>query len=612
MASQEQRRFDAPVFDDSLASRQATLLRRYVRTLVPGLGLVALVVRLGSPAEHGSLTVIGLGAASLLVLWLLARSARLVPLAAWAAVLGCWGVATAGVVVHGTLLTASTSGIVVTVVMAGVLLRRRGLLLVAVLCASTLAGLYLLEQRRFLPPRVYPLSAGDLADWLVLTAAAGLSISWALGLEAAAAVRARRELQERRRAEDEQRRLVEQLSAANESLRQEIAQRESLEAQFRQAQKMEAVGRLAGGVAHDFNNQLTAILGYTELLARRGGEAAARHDLEQIRKAATQAATLTRQLLAFSRKQVLQARVLSPNAVVHDMRSILSRMLGEDVQLEIVLAPDAGNVRTDPGQLQQVIMNLAVNARDAMPHGGRLTLETSNVTLDETYARSHVEVKPGAYVMLAVSDTGCGMSEEVRQHLFEPFFTTKEHGKGTGLGLATVDGIVRQSGGSIGVYSEPGRGSSIKIYLPHVAASEESAPPREPPSPPRQASETILLAEDEELIMQLAERVLVRAGYRVLKARRGDEALALAAEHQGPIDLLITDVVMPGGVSGRDLAHGLSERYPALKVLYVSGYTDNAIVHHGLLDHGVNFLAKPFSVESLCARVREVLDGTGG
>ena len=304
--------------------------------------------------------------------------------------------------------------------------------------------------------------------------ATGLSVSWALGLEAEALARVQREVQERRRAQDDQRQLVEQLSAANESLRQEIAQRESLEAQFRQAQKMEAVGRLAGGVAHDFNNQLTAILGYTDLLARRGGpQAPARHDLEQIRKAATQAATLTRQLLAFSRKQVLQARVLNPNAVVHDMRNILSRLLGEDIQLETALAPDAGNVRTDPGQLQQVIMNLVVNARDAMPEGGKLTLETGNVTLDETYAQTHVEVKPGPYVMLAVSDTGCGMTEDVQQHLFEPFFTTKDHGKGTGLGLATVHGIIRQSGGSIGVYSEPGRGTTFRVYLPHVDAPEE-------------------------------------------------------------------------------------------------------------------------------------------
>jgi two-component system, cell cycle sensor histidine kinase and response regulator CckA len=389
----------------------------------------------------------------------------------------------------------------------------------------------------------------------------------------------------------------------------EITERRRLEEQLRQAQKMEAVGRLAGGVAHDFNNVLTAIFGYADLLNEELPEGhQARQDLDEIRKAAQRASTLTRQLLAFSRQQVLQPMVLSLNDLVEDIQNMLMRLIGEDVQLRLGLTPDAGNVRADAGQVQQVLMNLVVNARDAMPKGGKLLVETANADLTEQYAELHQPVVPGRYVMLAVSDTGTGMDAETRVRIFEPFFTTKEKGRGTGLGLSTVYGIVQQSGGYIWVYSEPGRGTTFKLYFPRVDA------PADTPAPAREAvtltgTETILLAEDDEMLRPLSKGLLERLGYRVLDAEDASRALALARAHPGPIQLLVADVVMPGA-SGRELARRLTESRPDTKVLYVSGYTDDAIVHHGMLEAGLNFLQKPFTPAVLARKVREVLDAS--
>jgi two-component system cell cycle sensor histidine kinase/response regulator CckA len=389
----------------------------------------------------------------------------------------------------------------------------------------------------------------------------------------------------------------------------EITERRRLEEQLRQAQKMEAVGRLAGGVAHDFNNVLTAIFGYADLLNEELPEGhQARRDLDEIRKAAQRASTLTRQLLAFSRQQVLQPMVLSLNDLVEDIQSMLVRLVAEDIELRLRLDPSAGNVRADAGQIQQVLMNLVVNARDAMPAGGKVLVETANTELNEQYAESHQPVVPGAYVMLAVSDSGVGMNAETRARIFEPFFTTKEKGRGTGLGLSTVYGIVKQSGGYVWVYSEPGRGATFKIYLPRVDAPAESlAPPREAAT--LAGTETILLAEDDEMLRPLSKGLLEKLGYRVLDAENAVQALALANAHPGPIQLLVADVVMPGA-SGRELARRLAHSRPDTRVLYVSGYTDDAIVHHGMLEPGLNFLQKPFTPGALARKVREVLDTT--
>ncbi len=389
----------------------------------------------------------------------------------------------------------------------------------------------------------------------------------------------------------------------------DVTEHRQLEMQLRQSQKMEAVGQLAGGIAHDFNNLLTAILGYADLLATDAGkESPLSESIGEIRKAGERAASLTRQLLAFSRRQVLEPKVLDLNELVENLQRMLRRLIGEDIELVTALDPDVGRVRADAGQTEQVVMNLAINARDAMPKGGTLTIETKDVQLDEAYAREHLVVGPaGSYVMLAVSDTGVGMSAETKSHIFEPFFTTKGKGKGTGLGLATVYGIVKQSGGYIWVYSEPGRGTTFKIYLPRVEGAARAAGTRRPSKRPTAGSETVLLVEDEQSVRSLARRILQSNGYTVIEASGPEQALEATRHHEGPIHLLLTDVVMPE-MSGPELASRLAKRQPDLKVLFMSGYTDDAIVRQGLVAEGGHFLQKPFAPEGLALKVREVLD----
>jgi PAS domain S-box-containing protein len=389
----------------------------------------------------------------------------------------------------------------------------------------------------------------------------------------------------------------------------DITDRKQLEEQLRQAQKMEAVGRLAGGIAHDFNNLLMVIQGYADLLTERLADGdPLRRNAEQIQTASQRATSLTRQLLAFSRKQMLAPKVLSVQSVVAEMEKILRRLIGEDIQLETSSAPDLGLIKADRSQIEQVILNLAVNARDAMPEGGRLTIETANVELDKAAAHPPAVLSPGKYVMLAVTDNGCGMDAETQAHIFEPFFTTKEKGKGTGLGLATVYGIVKQSGGYVWVYSEPGRGTSFKVYLPRIE-DEQAVRGRdgrtEAKSLPR-GSETVLLVEDEKGVRELAREYLELVGYTVIEAEDGHTALELAAMHVGPIQLLMTDVVMPG-ISGRELAGRVKTIRPDIKILFMSGYADQAVVHHGILDTDAALLQKPFTMAALAAKLREIL-----
>jgi two-component system cell cycle sensor histidine kinase/response regulator CckA len=391
---------------------------------------------------------------------------------------------------------------------------------------------------------------------------------------------------------------------------EDVTERRALEQQLQQSQKMEAVGRLAGGIAHDFNNLLMVISGYSEfLLDRLGPEPSLRAPAQEIAGAAVRASALTRQLLAFSRKQMLAPKILDLNGVVTENLKMLTRMIGEDIDLVMVPSADLGPVRADAGQIEQVIMNLAVNARDAMPSGGRLTIETSNVALDADQARLHPPLIPGNYVLLAISDTGAGMDSETQSRIFEPFFTTKGT-KGTGLGLSTVYGIVKQSGGYIWVYSEPGKGTTFKIYLPRVAEAapnlvQASALPESFASAP--GTETILLVEDEANLRYLARQFLEKQGYRVLDAADGALAMQIALAHEGTIHLLLTDVIMPG-MNGRELAQRVLQLRPAMKVLYMSGYTENVIGHNGTLDAGVRLLQKPFTLRDLKSKVREVLD----
>jgi PAS domain S-box-containing protein len=394
-------------------------------------------------------------------------------------------------------------------------------------------------------------------------------------------------------------------------LRQSEEQRQALEGQLQQAMKMEAVGRLAGGIAHDFNNLLTGILGNVELaLLDLAPDAPLAATLRTIGQAADSAAVLTRQLLAFSRKQIIEPRVVNLNDLIDNLHKMLVRVIGEDVTLRTVLSKDLHPVLVDPGQFQQVLLNLAVNARDAMPDGGTLVIETAEVELDEAYCAAHPEAQPGPFVMLAVSDTGHGMSDEVKSHLFEPFFTTKSMGRGTGLGLATTFGIVKQAGGSIEVYSEPGVGTSFKVYLPRAegaATSVGTARGRKGAMPG--GRETVLVVEDEAVVRDLVMGILNRLGYRVLAAANAEEALALARRHREPIDLLMTDVVMPG-MNGRELAERLTVVHPETRVLYASGYTENVIVHHGVVDATLNFIGKPYSPQGLAMKIRDVLDAS--
>ncbi len=390
---------------------------------------------------------------------------------------------------------------------------------------------------------------------------------------------------------------------------EDVTERRALEQQLRQAQKMEAIGRLAGGIAHDFNNLLMVISGYSEfLLERIGNDPEMRGHTREIANAAERATSLTRQLLAFSRKQMLDPKIVDLNSVVSENVKMLTRLIGEDIDLVMVPGQEIGAVKADPGQIEQVIMNLAVNARDAMPKGGKLTIETANVTLDANYARFHAPVKPGDYVMLAISDTGMGMDAETQAHIFEPFFTTKGL-KGTGLGLSTVYGIVKQSEGYIWLYSETGKGTSFKIYLPRFSATGEvlATQPALAQDQPSKGHETILLVEDEENLRRLARQSLENQGYNVIDAPDGAAAIKISQAHPGPIHLLLTDVIMPG-MNGRELANKLSPTRPEMRVLYMSGYTENHIGHNGTLDEGITLLQKPFTLSALRSKVREMLD----
>ena len=387
----------------------------------------------------------------------------------------------------------------------------------------------------------------------------------------------------------------------------DVTEARRVEAQLRHAQKMEAVGRLAGSVAHDFNNLLSVILGYSSMmLTDLEPTDPLRPDIDLIRAAGEKAAGLTRQLLAFSRQQVLEPRLIDLNELLADAERMLRRLLGEDVELVMLYDASVPRVLVDPGQIDQVVMNLAVNARDAMPNGGKLTIETRTEVLDGAYAAEHFGVSPGAYVMLAVSDSGVGMDKDTQSRIFEPFFTTKEAGKGTGLGLSTVFGIVRQSGGNIWVYSEPGQGATFKVYLP-VAAGEpvQQGAPVEPAT--LQGTETILLVEDQDEVRRVAQQILSRGGYHVIAAANAGEALICSERHPGVIHLLLTDLVMPQ-MSGHELAQRFAPVRPEMKVLYMSGYTDRAILQHGILDSGLAYVQKPLVPERLARRVREVLD----
>jgi signal transduction histidine kinase len=402
-----------------------------------------------------------------------------------------------------------------------------------------------------------------------------------------------------------------ELENANRRLQEQMVEREIAELRLRQVQRLDALGMLAGGVAHDFNNLLTVILGQSEILVDRSREEVSIHCAEMIKESAERGAALTRQLLAFGRRQVLEPRVLDLNIILADVEKLLRRVIGEDIELDFQTEAKLDCVDADPGQVEQVILNLAINARDAMPHGGKLRFTTANVRMDESNVDRHTVMPPGPYVQLVVSDTGYGMDEKTQARLFEPFFTTKEAGKGTGLGLATVYGIVKQSGGYIWVYSELGHGTAFKIYLPMVGARAEMRPRVEKTGPTPLGSETILLVEDDDGVREVACLFLKSSGYKVIEAALPREALRVAEEHDGPIDFLMTDLIMPG-MNGRQLAAQLTAKYPQMKVLFVSGYTNGVVKDgvYGVLEEGLEFLQKPYTRYALTRKIREILDSS--
>jgi signal transduction histidine kinase/CheY-like chemotaxis protein len=387
-----------------------------------------------------------------------------------------------------------------------------------------------------------------------------------------------------------------------------ITDQKKLEEQFLQAQKMEAVGRLAGGVAHDFNNLLTVINSHSQLALLELKEwDPLREKFESIQKAGERASNLTRQLLAFSRRQVVEMKVIDLNALLQDLEKMLHRVIGEDIELTTRRHPDLGRIKADPGQIEQAIMNLVVNARDAMPTGGKLVIETTNVEVDKEYTLHHVGMKPGRYVLLSISDTGMGIPPEVKERIFEPFFTTKEKGKGTGLGLSTVYGVVKQCGGEVWLYSELGKGTTFKLYFPLVDEPLAGVKKKIAPWKILGGNETVLVVEDEDEVRKLAAGILHKQGYRVLEASHGGDALLMCEQVKEPIHLLLTDVVMPG-INGPDFARRLKFFYPGIKVLFMSGYTDNMIFQEGILERETAFIQKPFTVEGITSKVREVLD----
>ena len=393
------------------------------------------------------------------------------------------------------------------------------------------------------------------------------------------------------------------------SIIRDMTEQKKLQEQLNQSQKMEAIGTLAGGVAHDFNNLLTVIMGNADLALMNASKDTDIYDtLTEIRNTGNRAASLTRQLLAFSRKQIIQPVIVNLNELLSNLKKMLKRLIGENINLKTLHSPDLYKIEADPGQIEQIIMNLAVNARDAMPKGGMLTIETANMDFDADYLKYHgTENTPGPYVMLAVTDTGKGMDKETQSRIFEPFFTTKERGRGTGLGLSTVYGIVKQNHGNIWVYSEPERGATFKAYFPKAKKDTKAIKKGKSPQPSLKGDETILIAEDDENLCTMTERMLKGYGYKILTASNGEEAVEKISSHKGRIDLLLTDVIMPG-MDGKELAGMIQQKHPKIKIIYMSGYTDDAIAHYGILEEGLDFIEKPFSQKDLALKVREAVD----
>jgi signal transduction histidine kinase len=504
----------------------------------------------------------------------------------------CTAVATQGLGIH----SISNVGIAAVLIIASMVTKKRTMVFLTLFAIACLAWQVFGELAGAYRPQA--LTRSVPGDFLTVSIIIGATAFIARLLSEALFQSHRRlhnELREREGVEVQREALIHKLEQTQEK--------------FLQSQKMEAVGRLAGGIAHDFNNLLTIIGGYSELLREDVSSTGPQKEhAEEIAKAARRAAGLTKQLLAFSRKQVLQIQVVDLNRVVRDMEGILTRIIGEDIELSTVLAPGLGRVRVDPLQIEQAILNLAVNARDAMTKGGRLILETSEILLDETGPGGHVDLPPGRYVMLRVSDTGIGMTPEILGHLYEPFFTTKEQGKGTGLGLSMVYGIVRQCSGSIEVDSTPERGTSFKIFLPSVKEAPSESRQGDPERGHYRGSETVLVVEDEPAVLEFVFRVLAGKGYTVLRATRAAEALRICRESETPIHLVLTDMVMPGGMSGRELAHELSQTHPGMQVLFMSGYVADGLDDRGTPEVPIQLLQKPFTPESLAQKVREMLD----
>jgi len=610
MLSDSKHIFKTPAFKNPEKQRIAKLLHTILLILLPIILTVSPLLIILNPIGNIITILVGGGLVLMcLILFFLIRSGHITA-ASIIISLGLFVGITASLYVFGGI--RNIAGYFLVILVAAILLGAKATIIFAFLCTGSTTLFFIIQgslsKAEVIPPPLMELVMVITTLWLATLLLRFAMVSIAAGFNEAQQMEAALNKAKDQLEENVKQRTSE-LANANKALQKEIIERKQMEERLLQAQKMEAIGRLAGGVAHDFNNLLTAIIGYTDLLLLNlMADDPSKTKLLEIKKASNRAADLTRRLLAFSRKQIMQPRIFNLNKVINETQKMLRRIIGEDIELITKLNPNIANIKADPIQISQIVINMAVNSRDAMPQGGIFAISTQNTILDESSKDIIPEVKPGKYVEMEISDNGTGMEKDIQSHIFEPFFTTKEKDKGTGLGLASMYGIVTQSGGAINLISEPGQGTTFRLYFPETIEEPEKPAEHDMTSLRETGNETVLLVEDDEIVRHFIEKVLQDAGYKVLVATNSQEALKYCKNKSQPIELMVTDVVIPGGMSGVGLSKKVKELCPDVQVLYISGYTDENIMQHGIVKPEVHFLQKPFSHDTLLLMVRKILN----